>query len=189
MSFNDLTFNLTFSPLLKTREQIQVSEYFLVAGGEDYTLALLTPFLKTEGAEHEIKADLEAAAESVTSQWALAFESADATLDPSSYRSLTDRLSAIASPRYHIRQTSVCRIIPLSKRIPEPPATVPQVSRIERTMTELIDDTRDYDQIRKLMLDMTERYPDLFNDTKYGERMKSKFDTKAFEILLSRRAE
>jgi hypothetical protein len=189
MSFNDLTFNLTFSPLLKTREQIQVSEYFLVIGGEDYTVALFTPFLKTDGPEQEIKADLEAAAESVTSQWALAFESADAALDPKSYRSLTDRLSAIASPRYQIRQTSVCRIVPLSDRLPEPPPIVHEIPRIERTMTQLIEDTRDYDQIRKLMLAMTERYPDLFNDTKYGERMKSKFDTKAFEILLSRRAQ
>ena len=188
MSFNDLTFNLTFVPLLKTREQIQVSEYFLVGGGEDYTLALLTPFFRTDGPEEEIKADLEAAAESVTSQCALAFESADAALDPSSYRSLTDRLSAIASPRYQIRQTSVCRIIPLSERIPEPPVVVPQISRRERMKVELTEDAGDYDELLKLKLDMFERYPKLFNDPTEGPRIRGKFDTKANDILLNRRA-
>src|SRR5271165_4428327 len=52
-------------------------------------------------------------------------------------------LSVSSLREYQIRQASVCRIVPLSERIPEPPPVVPQVSRIERTMTELIDDTRD----------------------------------------------
>jgi hypothetical protein len=41
MTFNDIEYDLTFTPLLKTREQIQATAHFFVGGTGSYTTSLL----------------------------------------------------------------------------------------------------------------------------------------------------
>lgn len=181
----DLRFTFDLRLTLRTREEIQVTAYIIVEGGRPYSTALLTPFVDPSGAEENVRAELYASAHAIASRWALRFSRADDIFKDDSYDSLTREILAIASNLFRIRSVKLRDLIPFSPPVPAPPPE-PE-SQIEATLRELQQDTSDYDELRRLVVAMEARYPELFSDSKFGSRMKVKLEAKAMEVLLTRR--
>jgi hypothetical protein len=183
---NEVTIAPTFRPLLATREQIRIEAYFVAHAR--IAAHLFTPFVDDEPYRESVRRDLSVIAEATASQWALTLSSAEHALSKESYASLEREFLRIRSRDFTLRQATVKSIVPLTDPVPNKPELPPEETRLLRTVRELTADVTDFDEIRKLLRLAEAERPDLFTDSKFGERIKAKFEAKAFEILLNRRS-
>jgi hypothetical protein len=174
MSLTDLgPLTLIFSPILKTREQIQATLVFELEVSRRDGIIQTLPFTSTDGFTSKIGATLAAEAEAITNRWALQFSSAEAALDAAAYGSLEAQLSAIASPSFLVRRLVVKQIIPLSPRIeklvpPEKPAEKPAPTLAEEIVRPIIEALPALEALKAIDAEIREQHPDLYNDPYLG---------------------
>jgi len=183
MSFLGVEFQTTlvFTPLLRTREQVQITAYFVGVGTAG--LGFYLPF--ASGAPHKEKAvhDLAQVARASAHRWALQFPSAEDCLTTNCYISLEAEFRRLESPEFRVERVNVLDIIPITPRIENP---APKKSRAETVITELTEDAEVAKEIHEFKTSWVRDHEE-FSVTKAGQRMQDKIDAKAYEILLNRR--
>lgn len=180
---NEFNTKLTFTPLLKTREQIQITAYFVIY--RTIRLAMYIPFSSLAPYEAAAIQELTNVAQASAHRWALGFSSADDCLTSDCYASLEAEFLRMESPEFRVGRVKVLDIIPLSPRIEKP---APKEPRIEKVLKELREDAEDYEKIEDFKEQFFSQHVQ-FSQTKSGQRMQGKFDTKANDILLNRRSQ
>jgi hypothetical protein len=178
---NELTPLFTFQPILRTREQIEVSVYFVV-----YMTAkshFFIPFVDDGPYQNSVLGELDRLGRAAAHRWALQYPSAEDCLTAECYASLEQELRGLTSPEFHIERVTVVSIIPLTARIEKP---APKEPLAKRVITELTEDAEVAQEIHNFKASWTREHVE-FSETKAGQRMQDKIDAKAYEILLSRR--
>jgi hypothetical protein len=162
------SFTLVFTPQLKTREQIQVTVFFTVAGcGANFYLTYI-PFNGLPDPREGIQQAIFAEASAVVNRWVLQFASAVAAVDDSAYDSLTHRLSAITSSGFIVRKVVVQQIISLSAPIPtpEPQSVLPSLE--DETLQPIRNVLPVFTEAIKLDDHIKKNYPHLYNHPEFG---------------------
>jgi hypothetical protein len=183
MSFlgNEAKTTLTFSPLLRTREQIQITAYFVILGSPKLTYYL--PFVPEAPYLARLTAELTQVAAATAHTWALGFPSAEDCLTKEAYVSLEAEFRRLDSPEFRVDRAIVTNIVPLTPRMERP---VPKESRAARVITELKEDAEVAQEVHEFKASWVREHEE-FSVTKTGQRMQDKIDAKAYEILLNRR--
>src|ERR1039458_3602813 len=106
MSFfsNEVKATLTFTPLLRTREQVQITVYFVVVGAIKWTVYL--PFAPLAPYHEAITADLSHVAAATVHRWTLGFDSAEDCLTKEAYASLACEFRAMDSPEFRVERVN-----------------------------------------------------------------------------------
>ena len=136
MSWDTTTLTAVFKPLLKTREQIQVSvDFVLRCRGISEFLRFM---IDTDGTAKEVEQQVHADAESIVNQWALQFPSAEEALDRSAYESIVKELGHIRPSTCMLVAVIARSIVPLSERSKEEPK---QVIEEKKPLTDQLKET------------------------------------------------
>jgi hypothetical protein len=178
---NEVKTTLTFSPLLRTREQVTITAYFVILGNPKLTYYL--PFVPTDPYLARITADLTQLAQASASRWALGFPSAEDCLTKESYASLESEFRNMESPEFRVSRATVTNIIPLTPRLEKLEKISPGAQRVK----ELTEATADYDEVKKALELEIQKRPTLFDGSKHGERIKARWEHESLDILLNRR--
>jgi hypothetical protein len=181
---NDFPLAIAFTPILKTREKIQVIVDFVLRC--DGAFSLLQFVLDTDGATKKVQQQIQAAGESKINQWALQFSSAEAALEPSAYGSVAGELSRIRSSTCAVVSVSARSIIPLTERIPPPPPVPvlpppppppkPRPTMAERLIDQLLESVKTVSEFNRIKEKTKKDYPDLWANPELRERIENRFD-------------
>ena len=177
---------LTINATLSSREQIQV-EVCLVALGR-LKANLFTPFTEDGPYRAALIHEVNQLAQATVRRWALRLHSAEKCLSQESYDSLEAMLHRMTSPDLTVHRVRVLNIVPITPRLPPPVIRKEEPEHPLAVATRsLAERSHAYDELLRLLKETEARYPDLFNDSKHGQRIKAAFEEETLAFLLQRR--
>jgi hypothetical protein len=167
---NEITPSFKFLSLLKTREQISVSAYFVALGR--LRANLLTPFASDEPYRQGLTDQLRFLAEGSVNQWALGLSSAE-DIKAESYRALERHLLLIRSPNLTVHQVYVSSIVPLSPPQQKPVTPVPEKHWVVLVKERLDDKTTGLEMLQAYREHILEHHPGIWTDQELGSVLRA----------------